>query len=139
MSRALALVDSSGEPRTLELSGAASPLLETKLYVPRARSGLVPRPRLVEAIRQGAARKLTIVVAPAGFGKTTLLAAWLADSAGGPGAVGWVSLDPTENEPRRFLSYVIRALQTAHPALGANAKYAGHEGGEQPAAATAPH
>src|SRR5215216_6331584 len=100
MSRALALVDSSDESPKHDLAGPASPLLETKLYVPRSRSGLVPRPRLVEALRQGAAHKLTIVVAPAGFGKTTLLARWLADPAGGEKAAGWVSLDPSENEPR---------------------------------------
>ncbi len=56
----------------------ASPLLETKLYVPRPRRGLVPRPRLSERLDRGAESKLTLVSAPAGFGKTTLLAEWLA-------------------------------------------------------------
>src|SRR5215212_9357343 len=121
MSRALALVDSSDESRTHEVANPATPLLETKLYVPRSRSGLVPRPRLVEAIRQGAAHKLTVVVAPAGFGKTTLLADALADPAGGEQAASWVSLDPSDNEPGRFLSYVIAALQKTHPAVGAHA------------------
>ena len=55
-----------------------APLLETKLYVPRPRRGLVPRPRLSERLNRGAASKLTLVSAPAGFGKTTLLAEWLA-------------------------------------------------------------
>src|SRR5918992_643704 len=101
MSRALALVDSSDESRKHQYAGTASPLplLETKLHVPRSRFGVVPRPRLIEAMHQGAAQRLTIVVAPAGFGKTTLLAEWLADTVGGEEAAGWVSLDPTENEP----------------------------------------
>ena len=55
-----------------------SPLLETKLYVPRSRRGLVPRPRLRERLDRGIASKLMLVSAPAGFGKTTLLAEWLA-------------------------------------------------------------
>ena len=55
-----------------------APLLETKLYLPRPRAGLVPRPRLSERLDAGAAAKLMLVSAPAGFGKTTLLAEWLA-------------------------------------------------------------
>ena len=78
MSRALALVDPSDEQRQQDTSNAASPLLETKLYVPRSRSALVARPRLTEAIQNRSGEKLTIVVAPAGFGKTTLLSSWLA-------------------------------------------------------------
>ena len=62
---------------------AASPLLETKLYIPRWRSGLVPRARLIERLDQGAERKLTLVSAPAGFGKTTLLAEWVAATPAG--------------------------------------------------------
>ncbi len=60
----------------------ASPLLETKLYVPRPRRGLVARPRLSERLSRGAESKLTLISAPAGFGKTTLLAEWLAAAAG---------------------------------------------------------
>ena len=59
---------------------AASPLLETKLYIPKWRPELVPRPRLIERLDQGIDRKLTLVSAPPGFGKTTLLAEWLADT-----------------------------------------------------------
>ena len=59
----------------------ASPLLETKLYVPTSRSGLVARPRLTGRLIRGAKSKLTLVSAPAGFGKTTLLAEWLAAQA----------------------------------------------------------
>ena len=80
MSRALALVDSSDESWKHEKPTAANALLETKLHSPRSRSDVVPRARLIETIRQGAAQKLTVVVAPAGFGKTTLLSAWLAET-----------------------------------------------------------
>ena len=67
------------DARARGYSGAhASPLLETKLYAPRPRSGLVPRPRLTERLDRGTESKLTLVSAPAGFGKTTLLAEWLA-------------------------------------------------------------
>ena len=124
MSRALALVDSSDESRKKhEIAGTTSvaPLLETKLYPPRARSGLVPRPRLTDAVRQGVEHKLTIVIAPAGFGKTTLLAGWLADSQGSEKTAGWVSLDPSENEPRAFWTYVISALQSLQPTVGTHA------------------
>lgn len=115
MSRALALVDSSGESRTYESTNAPSSLLETKLYVPRARSDFVRRPRLTEALRGGADQKLTVVLAPAGFGKTTLLAGWLASAES---ATGWVSLDATENEPTLFWAYFVRALQCIRPGVG---------------------
>ena len=71
----------------------ASPLLETKLYVPKLRRGLVARPRLSERLSHGVESTLTLISAPAGFGKTTLLAEWLADAAGGAQAVAWLSLD----------------------------------------------
>src|SRR4051794_30800030 len=111
MSRPLALVDSANQPRTHARAGTAPPLLETKLYVPRSRSSLVARPRLIDALRQGAGQKLTIVVAPAGFGKTTLLAGWIADAFGADSAAAWVSLDATENEPSVFWSYFITAVE----------------------------
>ncbi|HEV3485454.1 MAG TPA: LuxR C-terminal-related transcriptional regulator [Vicinamibacterales bacterium] len=121
MSRALALVNSSDESRRTENAGTASPLLETKLYVPRSGSGFVLRSRLIDAIRDGAAHRLTIVVAPAGFGKTTLLAGWLANPVGGESAAGWVSLDPSENEPALFWAYFIKAVRKTHPGVGAQA------------------
>ena len=64
---------------TLDIAG---PLLETKLYVPRLRRGLVARPRLIERMNRGAESKLTLISAPAGFGKTTLLTEWLAGRSG---------------------------------------------------------
>ena len=121
MSRALALVDSSDESRNDEPVGRATQLLETKLYAPRSRSGLVSRPRLIDTLRHGAAQKLTVVVAPAGFGKTTLLAAWIAGRTDTEAAAGWVSLDPSENEPTIFWTYFITALQRIHPGLGTQA------------------
>jgi LuxR family maltose regulon positive regulatory protein len=71
MNRALALVDAAPE-----LASDALPLLETKRFVPRARSSLVARPRLTSVLRQRPAQRLTLISAPAGFGKTTLLAEW---------------------------------------------------------------
>ncbi|MGH7636984.1 MAG: LuxR C-terminal-related transcriptional regulator, partial [Gemmatimonadaceae bacterium] len=121
MSRALALVDSSDESRSHEHFPDASPLLETKLYVPSSLAGLVARPRLTEALRQGVAQRLTVVVAPAGFGKTTLLAGWLREMGGRENAAAWVSLDPSENDPALFWAYVIRALQRVQPRVGTNA------------------
>ena len=85
-------------------------LLHTKLYIPPLRPSLVPRPRLIDRINQGMRRPLTLVAAPAGFGKTTLLSAWCAQSEH-PAA--WVWLDEGDNDPVRLWRYVIAALQTA--------------------------
>ncbi len=93
---------------------ARPPLLETKLYLPKWRAGLVSRPRLIERMQQGIARKLTLVSAPAGFGKTTLLAEWLAVSPANECAA-WVSLDQSDNDPAFFWAYFITALQKACP------------------------
>jgi LuxR family maltose regulon positive regulatory protein len=99
----------------------ATPLLETKLYVPKLRRSLVVRPRLIERLSRGAESKLTLISAPAGFGKTTVVAEWLAAvPAGGPSAA-WLSLDSGDNEPASFWTYVIAALQTVAPGVGAAA------------------
>jgi LuxR family maltose regulon positive regulatory protein len=96
-------------------------LLETKLYLPKLRRSLVVRPRLHEYLSQGAESKLTLISAPAGFGKTTVVADWLAAvPAGGPSAA-WLSLDPGDNQPASFWTYVIAALQTVAPEVGAAA------------------
>lgn len=100
---------------------ARGALLETKLYVPRSRAGLVARPRLLERMHAGADAKVTLVTAPAGSGKTTLVTEWLAQAAAAGRATGWVSLDASENEPALFWAYFVRALQKAHPGLGARA------------------
>jgi len=86
-----------------------TPLLTTKLYIPPVRPELVPRPRLVERLNTGLDRKLTLISAPAGFGKTTLLSEW---AAGCGRSVAWVSLDEGDNDPARFLAYSVGALQT---------------------------
>jgi LuxR family maltose regulon positive regulatory protein len=95
-----------------------SPLLATKLFVPRLRRELVSRPRLVKQIIEGLARKVTLVSAPAGLGKTTLLSEW-AQPLEPPAA--WLSLDADDNNPRRFWSYCIAALRTVQPGLGQGA------------------
>ncbi len=103
--------------------GPAS-LLETKLYVPRSRRGLVPRPRLSERLDRGTASTLTLVSAPAGFGKTTLLAEWLAAGPAGPAderLVAWLSLDRGDNDPASFWTYVIAALRTVASGVGESA------------------
>lgn len=85
----------------------------TKLYLPRQRAKEIRRERLVEHLDEGLERELTLVAAPAGFGKTTLVAQWLADY---PGVVAWLSLDVGDNDPSRFLTYLIAALEAASPA-----------------------
>ncbi|MEJ2560031.1 MAG: hypothetical protein P8186_28205, partial [Anaerolineae bacterium] len=116
-------------------------LLVTKLYIPQASPNLVPRPRLIERMNEGMQRKLTLVSAPAGFGKTTLIVEWLkarmpaprsqGELAGRPGEtgarpgsggqavsnyppakVGWISLDEGDNDPARFWAYFMAALET---------------------------
>src|SRR5207248_7560403 len=92
-----------------------SSLLATKLHVPRLPASFIRRARLLERLQQGMERALTLISAPAGFGKTTLLAHWLAES-GTP--VAWLSLEPEDNDPVRFLSYLIAALQRLDPHIG---------------------
>src|SRR6266571_1333231 len=91
----------------------AGPLLETKLHVPRWRRGLVARPRLSERLSRGVESALTLVSAPAGFGKTTLLAEWLAAAPAGGRSVAWLSLDQRDNDPASFWTYLVAALKTA--------------------------
>ncbi len=87
----------------------ATPILTTKLYVPQPRPEVIPRPHLVERLNSGLHCKLTLVSAPAGFGKTTLVSEWLA-GCGQP--VAWLSLDEGDNNPVHFLTYIVAALQT---------------------------
>src|SRR5450631_3541031 len=97
------------------------PLLETKLHVPRLRRALVARPRLSERLSRGAESALTLVSAPAGFGKTTLLTEWLAGAPADGRSAAWLSLDQRDNDPAVFWTYLIAALQTAAPGVGAGA------------------
>ena len=89
----------------------STPILATKLYIPPPRSKIVLRPRLIERLNEGLSSgcKLTIISASAGFGKTTLVSEWIA-GCGQP--VAWLSLDEGDNDPTRFLTYLIAALQT---------------------------
>src|SRR5687768_15569346 len=98
-----------------------NPLLETKLYAPRPRGGVISRPKLIARLNQGAKSKLTLVSAPPGFGKTTLLADWLAGYAGDQRLTAWLSLEPSDNHPPLFWTYVIAALQAVAPGLGSSA------------------
>ena len=103
-------------PARVNVSGASpgDGLLATKLYARQARGHLVARARLIERLDEGLGAGLILVSAPAGFGKTTLLVEWLTDR---PHRSCWLSLDAADNDPARFLSYVIAALQTAAPGV----------------------
>jgi LuxR family maltose regulon positive regulatory protein len=90
-------------------------ILATKLYLPRLRPNAVSRPRLLERLNAGLHRKLTLIAAPAGFGKTTLLSEWITFIERPP---AWLSLDAGENDPAQFLAYLVTALQTIAPTLG---------------------
>src|SRR5438034_5360409 len=96
------------------------PILTTKLSIPPARSDSFPRPRLIDRLNGMMQRKLTLVSAPAGFGKTTLLSVWAAVAARSDRHVAWVSLDASDNDPTRFWSYVIAALAMGSSCLEEN-------------------
>ena len=122
------------------LGGMETPLLQTKLYIPQLRSAdLVPRPRLIERLNEGLQRRLILISAPAGFGKTTLVSTWLnhltqnrqkGKRAGkqvlppaplppsSAAQFAWLSLDEGDNDLVRFLSYIIAALQQIQSGLG---------------------
>lgn len=93
------------------------PILATKLYIPPSRPNLVLRSRLIERLNKGlsASRKLTLISASAGFGKTTLVSEWM---AGCDQPVAWLSLDEGDNDPARFLAYFVSTLQTIEPNIG---------------------
>ncbi len=93
----------------------STPILATKLYIPPPQPNAVLRPRLIERLNEGLHRRLTLISAPAGFGKTTLLSGWAA-GCGRP--AGWLSLDEGDNDPARFLAYLVAALQTIAADIG---------------------
>jgi LuxR family maltose regulon positive regulatory protein len=113
------LLDASDSPR--ETVETAAPLLETKLHAPRRRRGVVERPRLTDRLVDATLPSLTIVAAPAGFGKTTLLAEWFSAAPREPAAAAWLSLDASDNDPTAFWAYVIAAVQTMAPTAGRRA------------------
>jgi len=94
-----------------------TPVLATKLFIPPPRPNAVLRTGLIARLNKGLHRRLALISAPAGFGKTTLVSAWLA-GCGRPAA--WLSLDDADNDPARFLTYLVAALQTIAPTVGAN-------------------
>lgn len=94
-------------------------MIAPKLSVPALRSGAVPRPRLLERLAWGAGARLTVVSGPAGFGKTTPLAAWCRAKRDQGEAVGWLSLDRLDNEPASFWSQVVAELEAMAPGVGA--------------------
>jgi LuxR family maltose regulon positive regulatory protein len=91
------------------------PIISTKLYIPTLRSKVVIRPRLIKQLNEGLHRRLTLISASAGFGKTTLVSEWVA-SCERPAA--WMSLDEGDNDPSRFLTYLVAALQTIAANIG---------------------
>jgi LuxR family maltose regulon positive regulatory protein len=95
-------------------------LLTTKLYIPPTRAELVSRPRLIERLDEGlrSGHKLTLISATAGFGKTTLLSAWVGARRALPQRIAWLALDEGDNDPARFWRYVIAALQMVNPKIG---------------------
>jgi len=101
----------------------APPILATKLYIPPPRPRVVPRPRLIERLNDGPHRRpgVTLISAPAGFGKTTLVSEWVAGGERLEPKVraAWLSLDEGDNDPRRFLLYLVAALQTISANIGA--------------------
>ena len=90
----------------------STPIIKTKLYHPFVPQNLVPRPHLVEMLEKGRKRPLTLVVAPAGYGKTTLVAAWLETSEWHS---AWISLDEEDSDLLLFLNYLLTAIETIFP------------------------
>jgi len=98
-----------------EVASERDVLLATKLYMPASRPGQVPRPRLTARLDEGLARGLVLVCAPAGYGKTVLLADWVRQ---GRWPVAWLSLDEGDNDPSRFWRYAVAALDRVRPGIG---------------------
>jgi LuxR family maltose regulon positive regulatory protein len=108
----------------------ATPLLTTKLYIPPPLPNLVERPRLVKRLDEGLSlgHRLTLISAPAGFGKTTLVSEWVghlqldtAKESQIENRIAWLSLDESDNDPVRFLAYFVGALQTIEATVGQEA------------------
>jgi LuxR family maltose regulon positive regulatory protein len=103
-----------GESAAAAATSERDVLLATKLNVPGLRSDLVPRPRLAQRLEEGRGRGLVLVCAPAGYGKTVLLAGWV---RAGWRPVAWLSLDAGDNDPARFWRHTVAALDRARPGL----------------------
>jgi len=110
-------------------------LLGTKLHLPSPRRRLVQRARLIDQLRAdgGDGPRLVLVAAPAGFGKSTLLAQWLAAAERSQRRVAWLALDPGDADLRLFLTHLVAAIQTAEPEAGVDALSLLEAGGTTPA------
>src|SRR5215469_1496466 len=113
--------DEDGNTRIQESTPCNDQLLITKFFVPASPYTLISRPRLTALLDEGLQRKLTLLSAPAGSGKTTLLSTWIQSRPEGDLPVAWVSLDEGDNDPVRFWSYVITALDRSYPGIGQEA------------------
>lgn len=101
------------------MANTLDPLVSTKLRPSQTRSSLVARPRLFEALARERGRRLTLVCAPAGFGKTTILSSWAQTRAAAGHPVVWLSLDLTERDPARFVTYLVAAIRrSVQPTFG---------------------
>jgi LuxR family maltose regulon positive regulatory protein len=98
--------------------GEFRPLLTTKLYIPRPRPNQVSRAHLIERLNESQSRKITLISAPPGFGKTTLLSAWIPQNRY---CVAWISLDSADNAPFLIWTYIISAIQMLDAHLGERA------------------
>ena len=102
----------------------APPLLKTKLHIPPRRPDMVPRSLLIKQLNEHIQRKLTLITAPAGYGKTNLASEWihsLQSEDNSNNRIAWLSLGEADSEPIRFLSYVITTLQQVAPEIGVGA------------------
>src|SRR5262245_40854210 len=106
-----------GRDRPPEPASMPEPIIATKISVPPLRPGLVARPRLLKLLDDTAVHSLALVAAPAGFGKSTLVSVWLRER-GQPAA--WLSIDRNDNDPVRFLTYLVHALQPQAADVGAS-------------------
>jgi hypothetical protein len=119
-------------PRPGDLAGAViiacsrvpASVVQTKIYVRRGRGATVARPRLSDHLNSGIDARLTLVSAPAGFGKTTPLAAWLASDGQRARLTAWLSLDQSENDPTSFWTYVIQT-RNSDGGTGCGHRFAG--------------
>src|SRR5215216_4672701 len=94
------------------MAATAPELLQTKLAIPSARADRVPRSRLIQQLNAGLECPLTLICAPAGFGKTSLITDWYEQSDRSRFPLAWLSLDEDDSDPTRFLTYLITALAT---------------------------
>jgi LuxR family maltose regulon positive regulatory protein len=115
-----ALTGSEGEPPPPNgaiLDRKQLEFLATKVVPPRC-EGLIPRPRLLDMVSQLSGKRLAMIRAPAGFGKTSLAAAWSQELQQSGNAVGWLTIDPDDDEPATFIFYLCHALQRACDTVG---------------------